>query len=35
LNRSFVIGGGGDHPDMRRYNIIIGAGQGVWREAIR
>jgi hypothetical protein len=22
-------------PDMRRYNIIIGAGQGISREAIR
>jgi hypothetical protein len=20
--------------DIRRYNIIIGAGQGIWREAI-
>jgi hypothetical protein len=21
-------------PDIRRYNIIIGVGQGIWREAI-
>jgi hypothetical protein len=21
-------------PDVCRYNVIIGAGQGIWREAI-
>jgi hypothetical protein len=34
LNPSLIIGLGG-YRLIPRYNIIIGAGCGIWREAIR